>query len=192
MSTLDPQRTALLVMDYQDGIVGMLPDADELLDRAEAALDVARGAGATVGYVRVAFTDDDVAAMPATNKMAARVGGDRMHADSPATAVHERVAPQDGDIVVRKVRVGAFSTTDLDAQLRARGIDTLLLAGVSTSGVVLSTIRDAADKDYRVVVLADLCADLDPQVHATLTEKVFPRQADVVTSAELAGLLGAA
>jgi nicotinamidase-related amidase len=124
--------------------------------------------------------------------MAARVGGDRMHADSPATAVHERVAPQDGDIVVRKVRVGAFSTTDLDAQLRARGIDTLLLAGVSTSGVVLSTIRDAADKDYRVVVLADLCADLDPQVHATLTEKVFPRQADVVTSAELAGLLGAA
>lgn len=192
MTTLDPQHTALLVMDYQAGIVGMLPDGDALLERAEAALDTARASGATVGYVRVAFTDDDVAAMPATNKMAARVGGGRMHADAPETAVHERVTPRDGDIVVRKVRVGAFSTTDLDDQLRARGIDTLVLAGVSTSGVVLSTIRDAADKDYRLVVLADLCADPLPDVHAMLVEKVFPRQADVVASTELKALLGAA
>jgi nicotinamidase-related amidase len=189
---LDPQRTALLVMDYQAGILAALPDGEALVARCADALEVVRGCGGTVGYVRVAFTDDDVAAMPATNKMAARVGGGRMHADSPATAVHEGVAPRDGDIVVRKTRVGAFSTTDLDDQLRGHGIDTLLLAGVSTSGVVLSTIRDAADKDYRLIVLADLCADPVAEVHTMLVEKVFPRQAEVLSSTDLAALLGAA
>jgi len=93
------------------------------------------------------------------------------------------------DIVVRKTRVGAFSTTDLDQQLRDRGIDTLVLGGISTSGVVLSTLRDAADRDYRLLVLADLCADGDPEVHRVLLEKVFPRQADVVTSEQLTELL---
>ena len=104
--------------------------------------------------------------------------------------MHERVAPQDGDISVRKVRVGAFSTTDLDAQLRERAIDTLILAGISTSGVVLSTVRDASDRDYRVLVLADATADREPDVHAFLTERIFPRQADVITVAELEALLG--
>jgi nicotinamidase-related amidase len=99
------------------------------------------------------------------------------------------VAPQDGDIIVRKVRVGAFSTTDLDAQLRERGVDTLILAGISTSGVVLSTVRDASDRDYRVIVLSDSTADPDAEVHAFLTERIFPRQADVVTVADLHGLL---
>jgi len=64
--------------------------------------------------------------------------------------------------------------------LRAR---TLVLAGIATSGVVLSTLRQAADLDYRLVVLSDGCADADPQVHQVLTEKVFPRQAEVTTVA---------
>ncbi|HWF24091.1 MAG TPA: isochorismatase family protein, partial [Solirubrobacteraceae bacterium] len=63
------------------------------------------------------------------------------------------------------------------------------LAGISTSGVVLSTVRDAHDKDYRLIVLADLCADRDAQVHEVLTSKVFPRQAEVISGAELPGLL---
>jgi nicotinamidase-related amidase len=89
---------------------------------------------------------------------------------------------------VPKTRVGAFSTTDLDTQLRAVGIDTPILAGISTSGVVLSTLRDATDRDYQIVVLADGCADFDPQVHYVLMRKVFPRQAHVATVAELTGL----
>lgn len=91
--------------------------------------------------------------------------------------------------MVRKTRVGAFSTTDLERQLSDRQIDTLILAGISTSGVVLSTVRDASDRDYRVLVLSDACADPDPEVHALLIAKVFPRQADVITSAQLHGLL---
>ena len=103
--------------------------------------------------------------------------------------MHDRLAPEPGDIVVRKTRVGAFSTTDLDEQLRKRGISTVVLAGISTSGVVLSTVRDAADRDYRIIVLADGCADFDAEVHDVLLGKVFPRQADVVNTAELDDLL---
>ncbi len=91
--------------------------------------------------------------------------GRALHADSPATAFHEKASPEPGDLVVRKVRVGAFSTTDLDQQLRERGVDTLLLAGLSTSGVVLSTVRDAHDRDYQVFVLSDLTGDPDPELH---------------------------
>ncbi len=96
------------------------------------------------------------------------------YANSPTTAIHEDIAPQ---AVVRKTRVGAFSTTDLHEQLRDRGITTAILAGISTSGMVLSTVRDAADRDYRVLVLTDASADPEPGVHEFLTEKIFPRQA---------------
>lgn len=188
-AALDPHRTALLVMDYQPGILARLPEADELVARAAATITLARRLGVTVGYVRVGFTDADLAAVPATSAMAAAASrGGEMHADSPATAVDPRVAPVAGDVVVRKVRVGAFSTTDLDHQLRARGIDTLVLAGVSTSGVVLSTVRDGADRDYRLHVVADLVADPDPEVDAFLLERVLPRQAGILTSERFADL----
>jgi nicotinamidase-related amidase len=188
---IDPQHAALLIMDYQPGILARLDDADTLLERASEAIAVARRRGVQVGYVRVAFEDDDYEAVPLTNKSFARLRDVRAnHAQSPDTAVHDRVSPEPGDIVVRKVRVGAFSTTDLDEQLRKRGISTLILAGVSTSGVVLSTIRDAADRDYRIFVLVDASADFDAEVHDVLMTKVFPRQADVVTVADLPALLG--
>jgi nicotinamidase-related amidase len=189
--TIDPQHTALLIMDYQPGILGRLGDAEELVGRAAEAIAVARSRGAQVGYVRVAFEDDDYDAVPPTNKSFARLRDVRAnHAQSPDTAVHDRVAPEPGDMIVRKVRVGAFSTTDLDEQLRKREISTLILAGVSTSGVVLSTVRDAADRDYRIFVLADATADFDDEVHDVLMNRVFPRQADVITVAELPALLG--
>ena len=188
---LAPRRTALLVMDFQHAIVGMIDDADALLEQAAGAISLVRDRGGHIGYVRVAFTDQDLQAIPPTTRLGARIASSpkAFHADSPTTQIHDRIAPRDGDIVVRKTRVGAFSTTDLEQQLRDRGIDTLILAGISTSGVVLSTVRDAADRDYRLLVLADATADTDPEVHRLLIEKVFPRQADVVTVSELDGLL---
>jgi MFS family permease len=190
--TVDPQRTALLVMDLQPAILGSLPEADALVSRLAGAISIARDRGAHVGYVRVAFEDADYAAIPPSNKAFARVvGRDFLHNGAPESAVHDGVAPRSGDIMVRKTRVGAFSTTDLDRQLRDRGITTLILGGVSTSGVVLSTVRDAADRDYRVFVLSDGSADPDREVHEVLTRKVFPRQADVITVAELTELLAA-
>jgi len=192
MDKLDPRRTALLVMDYQPGILGRLEGGDVLVARAREALAAARAAGATVGYVRVAFTDEDFDALPDGAPMARVKAMPREHmdADSPGTQVDERVAPAAGDIVVRKTRVGPFLTTDLDEQLRARGVDTLLLAGISTSGVVLSTVRDAHDRDYRLYVLADATADPRADVHEALIEKILPRQAEVVEVADLEALLG--
>lgn len=189
---LDPRKTALLVMDYQNGIVAMLGEGGAPVAAAAAAIALARERGATIGYVRVAFEDADLDAFPATSGMGARVkpAGAAMHADSPNTAIDERLAPREGDIVVRKTRVGAFSTTDLDAQLRERGVDTLILAGISTSGVILSTVRDAYDRDYALVVLADACADREPHIHDFLVSEILPRQAHVITSDALSELLG--
>ncbi len=188
--SIDPHRAMLLVMDYQTAIVDNLPGGAELLSRVARAIAVARGAGVRIGYVRVAFSDADYDALPVTNKgFAAIAAGRRLYHEAPETAVHDAVAPEPGELVVRKTRVGAFSTTDLDEQLRERGIDSLILAGISTGGVVLSTVRDAADRDYRLYVLEDGCADRDDEVHGLLMRKIFPRQAHVVSIADLSGLL---
>ncbi len=189
---IDPHHAMVLVMDFQSVIVGSVPGSDELLSRMAAAIATARDRGVRIGYIRVAFDDADYAAIPAANKsFAAAAAGRRLRHDAPETAIHDAVAPQPGDLVVRKTRVGAFSTTDLDHELRDRAIDTLILAGIATSGVVLSTVRDAADRDYRLYVLKDGCRDRDQEVHDLLVRKVFPRQSWVVSSADLPGLLGA-
>ena len=117
--TIDPARTALLVMDYQAAILAAVPEADALLTRVAAAISIARSRGVQIGYVRVALDDADYDAVPQTNKgFAAAAAGRRMHVETPETAIHDAVAPQPGDLVVRKTRVGAFSTTDLHEQLR--------------------------------------------------------------------------
>jgi nicotinamidase-related amidase len=103
---------------------------------------------------------------------------------APATEIHPAIAPEPGEIVVVKKRVSAFSGSDLELVLGARKITALVLAGIATSGVVLSTLREAADRDYRLLVLTDACADSDPEIHRVLTEKVFPRQAEIATVAE--------
>src|SRR6185437_8601335 len=99
--------------------------------------------------------------------------------DDPATEIHPDVAPQPGDIVVTKRRVSAFTGSDLRVLLSGLEVGTLVLTGIATSGVVLSTLRQAADLDYQLTVLSDGCLDADPEVHRVLTEKIFPRQADV-------------
>ncbi|MBV9271313.1 MAG: cysteine hydrolase [Candidatus Eremiobacteraeota bacterium] len=183
--------TALLVMDYQSAIVAQMQDPTPLLDNVAAAIETARSHGAYIGFVRVAFTHAEYDAVPNSNKgfTAAKASGRDFRDGSPATAIFERIAPKEGDIVVRKIRVGAFSTTDLHGRLRERNVDTLILSGISTSGVVLSTVRDAADRDYRLFVLSDACADPQPDVHAFLIEKIFPRQADVITCGDLGSIL---
>ncbi|MFF1500516.1 cysteine hydrolase family protein [Streptomyces sp. NPDC058316] len=192
---LDPARTALLVMDYQPAMLALLPeggDREALLGRMEGAIADVRANGGTIAYVRVGFTEADWDAIPATNKSFAPVARHRvMHHEDPAAAVHERLAPQDGDITVRKIRHGGLSTTNLDQRLRERGITTLVVSGISTSGVVLSTVIDAADRDYRLYVLSDGVADPDTEVHDVLLHRVFPARAHIIDTAELHTLLRA-
>jgi nicotinamidase-related amidase len=187
---LDPTHTALLVMDFQRGVVDRMAGLGALLTRVQQAIADVRDHGGTIGYVRVAFTEADWASIPPANAVFARVSGNRlMHDEDPSTAIHDQLAPQPGDIVVRKTRVGAMSTTDLDRQLRDRGITTLVLAGISTSGVVLSTVIEAADRDYRLYVLSDGTEDPDAETRDVLLGKVFPRRAQVIDTAALRTLL---
>ena len=131
------------VMDYQPAIVAIAgDDADALVARAAAAIGRARGAGVHVGYVRVALTAEDRAAIPERNRAFSQVAASGRLADGdPDADVHPDLRPAEGDVVVTKTRTGAFSTTDLARRLAALGVDTLVLAGISTSGVVLSTVR---------------------------------------------------
>lgn len=188
-SPLDPARTALLVMDYQNGILERVEDGEALLARAKDAIALVRDAGGTIGYVRVGFADGEAPSGTMGRRIGDEAARTSFHADAPATQIHDEIAPQDGDIVVRKTRVGPFGTTDLHEQLQTKGIDTLILSGISTSGVVLSAVRDGHDRDYRLFVLSDLCADPEADVHAFLIERIFPRQAEVVTGSELPALL---
>ncbi|MEJ1970701.1 MAG: isochorismatase family cysteine hydrolase [Rhizomicrobium sp.] len=191
MSEIVPAKSALLLMDFQAVIVGLAGDqAPALLERAQAARAAAKAAGMAVMHVRVAFTEADYGAVSPRNKSFAALGKSRFLTDgSEAAAIHAALAPAADEPVFTKTRVGAFSTTALERALGERGIDTLFLAGIATSGVVLSTLRDAADKDYRLFVLADCCADQDAEVHRVLTEKVFPRQADVIALADFQRLI---
>jgi len=176
-------RSVLLVMDFQHGIVERL-GSPAVLEAADRAVQAARAAGIPVMFVRVAFRPGYPEVAEGNQVFAAVTqAGDAMTQDHPATQVHAALKPLPDEPVIIKRRVSAFSGSDLEVLLRAAGADALVLAGIATSGVVLSTLRQAADLDYRLTVLADACADADPEVHRVLTEKVFPRQA-LVTSTE--------
>ena len=178
------KNTALLVMDMQTAIVGSLPDKEKFIENVGVALANARTKKIPVIYVVVGFRQG-MPEISMNNKgfsaSKERVGSVKME---DFVKIENSVAPQDGEVIVVKRRVSAFSGSDLEVLLRAYCIQHMILAGCSTSGVVLSTIREAADKDYRITVLSDGCADGDQEVHRVLTTKVFPRQADVITIAE--------
>ncbi len=175
------QNTALLVMDMQETIVKMLPDPSAILTNVAKAIAHARENNIPVIYVAVGFREGGPE-ISANNKgfsaSKARFSSIKME---DMLRIESSVAPVPGDITVIKRRVSAFTGSDLEVVLRAQGIQQLALTGIATSGVVLSTLREAADKDYRLTVISDCCADGDEEVHIVLTTKVFPRQAEVMT-----------
>ncbi len=103
----------------------------------------------------------------------------------PMALIHPVVKPQEGEVVVGKHRVNALHGTGLDVALRANNILDLVILGYATSGVVLSTVRYAADLDFNLYVVEDCCSDSDADVHDFLTQRIFPRQADVVVSGDV-------
>jgi tRNA-Thr(GGU) m(6)t(6)A37 methyltransferase TsaA len=183
---------ALLVMDVQEAIVRRFGDDPGYLERMDKAISAARESGIPVVYVVVGFRSGHPEVSARNKTFTALASGSAFTGADPAARVHPAIAPEPADLVVTKRRVSAFAGSDLDVLLRGLNADTLILSGIATSGVVLSTLRQAADLDYRLVVLSDGCLDADPEVHKVLTEKVFPRQADVMTAAEwTASLAGA-
>jgi nicotinamidase-related amidase len=183
MNPVDPKRTALLVMDYQTDILARLSDkAAPALERVTGLCAAARAARLPIIYVVVGFRPGYPELSPRNPALSAVAQNGRLVLGSPGTEVAAAVRPADEDVVVVKHRVSAFAGTDLEMVLRARGIEALILCGISTSGVVLSTVRHAADADYKLFVVKDCCADADDEVHRVLTEKLFIRQATVVSA----------
>jgi nicotinamidase-related amidase len=185
---LNPSATALLLMDFQYAMVGAIGDkaATPVVANAVTALDWARANEIPVAHIRLGFEPTEAAEIPDTNKNFAPVrDAGMLRCGSPEAEIVDLVKPADDEQVFRKTRIGAFSTTSLGHWLAERNIDTLILAGITTSGVMLSTVREASDRDLRAVVLRDATADLDPVVHEVLVERVFPATADVVSTAEL-------
>jgi nicotinamidase-related amidase len=192
--TVNRETTAVLCMDYQQDIVGAYP-ADrqrQLLQHASHVLTAARRASLPVIYVVVRFRDGYPEVSPRNKIFQGIKQAGRLREGTPGAEIHPAVAPQPGEVIVTKRRVGAFSTTDLETVLRAKQIAHLVLMGIATSGVVLSTVRWAADADYELTVLADCCADADEEVHRVLTQKVFPRQATVTIAEAFIQALGQA
>jgi nicotinamidase-related amidase len=189
MMTTGAGTTALLVMDVQRQIVDRFAD-DAILERIAEAVAAARDGGIRVVFVRVAFRPGHPEVSPRNRVFGAvRAAGGLSEEDA---AIHDAVAPLPSEVVVTKRRVSAFAGSDLDVVLRAGEITHLVLCGITTSGVVLSTLRVAADLDFELSVLHDACADGDPEVHRVLTEKVFPRQAAVLDAAAWSAQVGGA
>lgn len=185
-STIDSTTSALLVMDFQTAAVEMVPtEKDGLLARTAMLLEGAREVGVRVIYVVVGFRPGYPELSPRNQVFAPIRASGRFVEGTAGMEVHPAVAPAAGELVVTKHRASAFFGTDLDMILRANGIETLLLAGIVTSGVVLSTVRYAADADYRLVVVEDCCADRDTELHRVLVEKVFTRWTTVVKAEDV-------
>lgn len=176
----ETEKSALLVMDVQPGIVERLPNKDEYLANISATIAAARAKQIPVIYVVVGFR----AGFPEISARNKSFGTIKNSALNTMVDPQPAVLIAEGEIVVTKLRVSAFTGSDLEVILRAKEITHLVLTGIATSGVVLSTTREAADKDYKMTILSDLCADFDPQVHSVLLEKVLSRQADVMTAKE--------
>jgi len=179
-------NSALLVMDVQVGVVDRVPDKDAYLARLRATVEAARRNSVPVRFVVVGFRPGMPEVSPRNQVFAA------YKKQPPAMLIDPRPAlrPEDGDLVITKRRVSAFTGSDLEVVLRSGDVQHLVLCGIATSGVVLSTLREAFDKDYRLTVLSDLCFDSDPEIHRVLLEKVFVRQGEVITSEQWLQSLG--
>jgi nicotinamidase-related amidase len=175
------QNTAVLSLDVQLGIIGQLPAAQAAIPRGASIVATARTRGHLLIHVGLGFAPGYPEIHPRHPRFGTIKERGAFILGSESARIHPSLY-QPGDLVVHKHRVGAFSGNALSMILAANGIETLVLFGFSTSGVVLSTLRLASDLDFQCVVIADACADGDEEVHRVLTTKVFPRQATVLST----------
>lgn len=188
VTTLDP-RTALVVIDLQGGIVGAPTQpysGPEVVARTVELADAFRAADLPVVLVRVTFAADGADAVPGRTEQQRAGGGARPEGWD---VIVDDLAGHPGDIHVIKRNWGAFHGTDLDVQLRRRGVTQIVLTGIATSIGVESTARAAHEHGYHVTLATDAMSDLDAVSHAHSIERIFPRLGETGTSAEVLELL---
>src|ERR1700679_1044009 len=166
LSHIDPRSAALLVMDYQvDALTRFMTPAQsaDAIARVPDLIAMARNAGMMVIHVVVAFRPGHPEVSPRNPLFGALKANGMLVAGSEGAAIHPAAAARNGEPIVVKHRISPFVGTDLETLLRAGGVDTLVLAGVHTSGVVLSTVRHAGDLDYRLGALPHCCGRADSE-----------------------------
>jgi len=187
LTSLD-ERTALVLIDLQNGLLGLpaVPvSVADVVARGVELADAFRAHHSPVVLVRVSFAADGSDALPGRTDVTSRSGP---YAEGWDTIVAD-LAGHPEDIVVTKRNWGAFHGTDLDVQLRRRGVTQIVLGGVATSAGVESTARAAHEHGYHVTLVTDAMADLDPDAHHNSVERIFPRLGETGTSADIIGLL---
>lgn len=174
--TLDKSKTALLIADFYRDMMTTLPHAVDrkVVEKTQALQKAARDAGILVCYSATVFRPGYIEISDRNKTFSQRKTSGQPAISDPLQVIHEAVRPVEGEVVVGKHRVNALFGTDLDMTLRANNIETIILLGYATSGVVLSTTRYASDSDYRIIIAEDCCADSDVEVHDFLTQRIFP------------------
>lgn len=191
---LDPAKSALLVLDYQNVLLENYvaqAQREAVLAGTARMIAAARAARMPIVFVMVAFRTGHPEVSPRNALFSFVKQNGLFLRGQPETAIHPAVAPLHDEPVVIKQRIGAFSGTDLQTLLGSNGVETLVLAGITTGGVVLSTVRQAFDLDYRLVVARDCCADPDSELHDLLLDKVIAPHAQVVHSQHVVDALSA-
>lgn len=188
MFTLDAARTALVVIDLQEGILpfaGGPHTAQDVVSRSARLAEKCRARGAPVVMVRVGWSADFAEALKQP-----------VDAQAPAHALPENwwhyplsLGKRDSDIEVTKRQWGAFYGTDLELQLRRRGIDTIILCGISTNIGVESTARNAWELGFNLVIAEDACSAASADQHLGSMTNIFPRIGRVRSTDEIISAL---
>ena len=179
---LNPKKTALVLIDLQNAIVGMNPvphTAAQVVENSGKLAEAFRAHGAPVVYVRVDLNDF----------MTLPVDQPHNRGDKPLPAAASEIAPsagfQHGDILITKRHWGAFAGTDLEQQLKSRGIDTVVLTGISTNAGVESTARQGTGLGFAFVLVEDACSSQNAEHHRFAFENIFPRLTRVRSTDEV-------
>lgn len=178
--------TTLLILDIQNGIIDNFDESitEPYLKRLASTISAAREESINIIHVVTAFRPGYPECHRMNASFSAVVKSGKYQEDSDSVQIPSIVAPLPEEAIVTKRRVSAFVGTDLDLLLRSSDTTHLVVAGIATSGAVLSTIRQAQDMDFHISVVRDLCLDRDEEVHHVLIDKVIGRKADVYNAKE--------
>jgi nicotinamidase-related amidase len=182
--------TVLLLLDIQAGVVELLDQTKPYLDRVAATVASARKANIKIIHVKTGFRPGYPENNPNNSSISAVAERGRYIEGDPSVELHSAIIPTDKEVVLTKRRVSAFFSTELDLLLRCANAKNLVVAGLVTSGAVLSTVCQALDLDYRVTVLENCCMDRDDEIHRVLMEKYYARKTKVVSAEEWVESLG--
>lgn len=183
---IDPARTALLVMHYQTDILELFPSvAPALLANTRKLCDAAREKGVSVYFAKFHFSPGypEVSPLNKNGQGVKQLG----------LFVEDRISPELGrqanEPVIIAHRASVFFGTDLQVRLSAQGIDTLIMVGVASTGVMLSSVAYASDADFRLFTVKDCCYDPDQVVHDHLFATAFESRTTVLSLADALALL---